>query len=85
MEELEESIRNMRKRYEVHNFARPLIVCSDRPEMDRSILWEKIWPSLQPTNEVASNPCYPDGLKYFSFQLMLVYILSYTSLLSAAR
>ena len=69
MEELEESIRKMRKRYEMHNFARPLIVYSDRPEMDRSILWEKIWPSLQPTNEVASNPCNPDGLKYFSFPI----------------
>ena len=68
MEELEESIRKLKKRYEMHNFARPLIVYSDRPDVDRSI-WEKIWPSVQPINEVPSNPCNPDGPNYFSFPI----------------
>jgi hypothetical protein len=44
MEELEYSIRRIKKRYEMSKFQRPEIVYSDRPEMDRS-LWERIWPS----------------------------------------
>ena len=68
MEELEDSIRKMKKRYEMHNFTRPHIVYSDRPDMNRSI-WEKIWPSVQPNNEVTSIPRNPDGPKYFSFSI----------------
>lgn len=47
MEELENSIKRIKKRYEMNKFQRPEIVYSDRPEMDRS-LWERIWPSLNP-------------------------------------
>lgn len=47
MDEIEESIRRIKKRYEMHNFDRPTVVYSDRPEMDRSV-WEKIWPSVRP-------------------------------------
>lgn len=36
----------MRKRFEMNHFNRPIVVYSDRPEMDRSI-WEKLWPSLR--------------------------------------
>jgi hypothetical protein len=46
MDELEECILNLRKRYEMNHFTRPIVVYSDRPEMDRSI-WEKLWPSLR--------------------------------------
>ena len=53
MEELENSIRMLRKRYEMNNFERPQIIYSDRPEMDRS-LWEKIWPSIQPDCNLTS-------------------------------
>jgi hypothetical protein len=68
MEELEDSIKKLKKRYEMHNFARPHIVYSDRPEMDRSI-WEKIWPSVQPVHELKTVPCNPNGPKYLSFPI----------------
>lgn len=48
--ELEQCIMKIKKRYEMHNFDRPLIVYSDRPEMDRSV-WERIWPSIEPDQE----------------------------------
>lgn len=66
MEELEVSIRKLKKRYEMHNFDRPLIVYSDRPEMDRS-LWEKIWPSIQPDHRLSSIARSPSGPNYLSF------------------
>jgi hypothetical protein len=46
MDELEECILKLRQRYEMNHFTRPIVVYSDRPEMDRSI-WEKLWPSLR--------------------------------------
>jgi hypothetical protein len=66
MEELEEMIRNLKKRYEMHNFTRPLVVYSDRPEMDQSI-WENIWPSIEPDNEVTSIRCSPGNGDYLAF------------------
>lgn len=66
MEELEEMIRKLRKRYLMHNFTRPQIVYSDRPEMDRSI-WERIWPSIQPDSNVSSIPCNPGNVAYLTF------------------
>ena len=68
MEELEDSIRKLRNRFEMHNFDRPLIVYSDRPEMDRS-LWEKIWPSIQPDQRLSSIPCNQSGHNCLSFPI----------------
>ena len=46
MNELEDCILKLKQRYEMNHFTRPIVVYSDRPEMDRSI-WEKLWPSLR--------------------------------------
>jgi hypothetical protein len=55
MEELEDSIKGLKKRYEMNGFTPPVIVYSDRPEMTRS-LWERIWSSLRP-----DIPVIPSG------------------------
>lgn len=67
MEELESSIRRLKKRYEINNFKRPEIVYSDRPEMDRS-MWEKIWPSLIPDTALA-NQLHPSISTITAFSL----------------
>ena len=54
MDEIEASIKRIKKRYDMHNFDRPIIIYSDRPEMDRSI-WERIWPSIQPNEDEGSG------------------------------
>lgn len=68
MEELEHSIRKLKKRYEMHKFKRPVIVYSDRPEMDRS-LWEKIWPSIQPDFNSLLPQLQSTDASYFSFPI----------------
>lgn len=71
MEELEDSIRRLKKRYEMHNFDRPVIVYSDRPEMDRSI-WEKIWPTLKPdvvADTSSFTECHNSGLETLCFPI----------------
>ena len=68
MEELEDSIGRLKKRYELHNFKRPQIIYSDRPEMDRSI-WEKIWPSLRPDEKMVNQvgESLSDKAEYLQF------------------
>jgi transposase len=71
MEELEDSIRKLKRRYEIHNFDRPEVIYSDRPEMDRST-WERIWPSLRPEAEASqfkrsSTDHFRFGSEYLTF------------------
>jgi hypothetical protein len=55
----------------MHNFDRPVIVYSDRPEMDRSV-WEKICHTLKPdivTDPSPSTTCCDTGGFMFPYYI----------------